>query len=52
MHGSEILKKSVLEYIVFEKHLSNEYGEWRIHSKIIPQWMPVEQSVIKTFVID
>ncbi|XP_014467772.1 PREDICTED: probable 39S ribosomal protein L45, mitochondrial [Dinoponera quadriceps] len=39
MQGSEILKKDVLEYIVFEKHLSNEYGIWRIHGKIIPSWM-------------
>lgn len=40
MHGSEILAKDVLEYIVFEKHLSNEYGQWRLHEKIIPDWMP------------
>lgn len=40
MHGSEILAKDVLEYIVFEKHLSNLYGTWRIHDKIIPDWAP------------
>ncbi|XP_032688359.1 probable 39S ribosomal protein L45, mitochondrial [Odontomachus brunneus] len=39
MQGSEILRKDVLEYIVFEKHLANEYGTWRIHGKIIPSWM-------------
>ncbi|XP_011503837.1 PREDICTED: probable 39S ribosomal protein L45, mitochondrial [Ceratosolen solmsi marchali] len=50
MHGSEILKKNVLEYIVFEKHLSNEYGQWRLHSKIIPSWMPLGQCITKTFV--
>ncbi|CAB3233111.1 unnamed protein product [Arctia plantaginis] len=38
IHGSEILAKDVLEYIVFEKHLSNLYGTWRIHDKIIPDW--------------
>ncbi|KAG6464651.1 probable 39S ribosomal protein L45, mitochondrial [Manduca sexta] len=38
LHGSEILAKDVLEYIVFEKHLSNLYGTWRIHDKIIPDW--------------
>ena len=40
LHGSEILAKDVLEYIVFEKHLSNMYGTWRIHDKIIPDWTP------------
>ncbi|XP_072933150.1 large ribosomal subunit protein mL45 [Epargyreus clarus] len=40
LHGSEILAKDVLEYIVFEKHLSNLYGTWRIHDKIIPDWTP------------
>lgn len=40
MHGSEILAKDVLEYVVFEKHLSNVYGNWRVHAKIIPDWAP------------
>ncbi|CAH0402547.1 unnamed protein product [Chilo suppressalis] len=40
IHGSEILAKDVLEYVVFEKHLSNMYGTWRIHDKIIPDWAP------------
>ncbi|KAM3958871.1 mitochondrial ribosomal protein L45 [Aphomia sociella] len=40
VHGSEILAKDVLEYVVFEKHLSNLYGTWRIHDKIIPDWSP------------
>lgn len=39
IQGSEILRKDVLEYIVFEKHMANEYGTWRIHGKIIPPWM-------------
>lgn len=39
IQGSEILRKDVLEYIVFEKHLANEYGTWRLHGKIIPSWM-------------
>ncbi|KAJ1525972.1 hypothetical protein ONE63_009156 [Megalurothrips usitatus] len=37
IYGSEILAKDVLEYAVFEKHLSNEYGVWRLHAKIIPE---------------
>lgn len=40
MHGSEIIAKDVLEYIVFEKHLSDTYGLWRLHDKIVPAWMP------------
>ncbi|XP_049885706.1 probable 39S ribosomal protein L45, mitochondrial [Pectinophora gossypiella] len=40
LHGSEILAKDVLEYVVFEKHLSNLYGTWRVHDKIIPDWAP------------
>lgn len=40
IHGSEAVAKDVLEYCVFEKHLSNVYGTWRLHSKIVPDWMP------------
>lgn len=39
MHGSKILAKDVLEYVVFEKHLSNEYGVWRLHAKLVTDWM-------------
>lgn len=40
IHGSETVAKDVLEYVVFEKHLANVYGIWRLHAKIIPDWMP------------
>ncbi|XP_077284697.1 mitochondrial ribosomal protein L45 [Arctopsyche grandis] len=50
MHGSEILAKDVLEYVVFEKHLSNVYGIWRLHDKLIPDWMPAKEPTAKTFV--
>lgn len=50
MHGSEIIAKDVLEYIVFEKHLSNEYGTWRLHDKIIPDWTPPREPTRRTFV--
>ena len=36
MHGSEVVGKDVLEYVVFEKHIANTYGTWRIHDKIVP----------------
>jgi len=48
MFGSEKLAKDCLEYVVFEKHLADEYGAWRIHGKIIPDWMPPGQPVLRT----
>ncbi|XP_012281436.1 probable 39S ribosomal protein L45, mitochondrial [Orussus abietinus] len=50
MHGSEILKKDVLEYVVFEKHVADEYGTWRIHGKIIPPWMSLPEPAQKTYI--
>lgn len=50
MYGSEAMIKDVLEYVVFEKHISNVYGVWRVHSKIIPQWQPVKEPMLKTFI--
>ncbi|KAJ8930534.1 hypothetical protein NQ314_016647 [Rhamnusium bicolor] len=49
MHGSEIVAKDVLEYVVFEKHLANEYGVWRVHAKIIPDWMPPREPSATTY---
>lgn len=34
--GSPTDVKEVLEYVVFEKYLANEYGLWRIHDRIRP----------------
>lgn len=52
MHGSEILAKDVLEYVVFEKHLSNEYGVWRLHDKLIPDWLPEKQPAMITYLVE
>ncbi|GAU88011.1 hypothetical protein RvY_00784 [Ramazzottius varieornatus] len=49
MYGSENLVKNVLEYVVFEKHLTNPYGVWRLHAKIVPAWAPPVDPVIRTF---
>ncbi len=49
MHGSEILAKDVLEYVVFEKHLANEYGVWKLHDKIIPNWAPPKEPAPITY---
>ncbi|KFM81478.1 putative 39S ribosomal protein L45, mitochondrial, partial [Stegodyphus mimosarum] len=49
MHGSEDVVKDVLEYVVFEKPITFAYGSWRIHAKIIPDWLPPRDPVKKTF---
>merc|ERR1711862_43730 len=40
MYGSENIARDCLEYVVFEKPLANVYGKWRVHAKIIPEWLP------------
>ncbi|XP_046382686.1 probable 39S ribosomal protein L45, mitochondrial [Ischnura elegans] len=50
MYGSETVPKDVLEYVVFEKHLSNQYGVWRLHDKIIPEWMPPRAPAPTTYI--
>lgn len=49
--GSDVVAKDVLEYVVFEKHIVNQYGIWRIHGKIIPDWMPPKESAPITNII-
>jgi len=49
MHGSETAVKDVLEYVVFEKHITNPYATWKIHGKIIPDWLPPRESIRKTY---
>ena len=49
MSGSEILAKDVLEYVIFEKHLTNSYGKWRLHGKILPSWLPETACVNRTY---
>lgn len=52
MHGSEIVAKDVLEYVVFEKHLANLYGVWKLHDKIIPDWMQAREPRAITYVAE
>ena len=52
MYGSETTPKDVLEYVVFEKHMANVYGKWRIHDKIVPDWVPRSDPSSKTQLID
>lgn len=51
-HGSEVVARDVLEYVVFENHIANSYGLWRIHDKIIPDWMPPRQPILKTYRVE
>lgn len=34
----------ILEYIVFENHITDEYGIWRIHAKMVPPWATTRTS--------
>ncbi|CAH8855881.1 unnamed protein product [Trichobilharzia szidati] len=36
LYGNPDVAVDVLEYAVFEKHISDEYGIWRLHGKIQP----------------
>ena len=38
------MAKDVLEYVVLEKHLSSLYGKWRLHGKIIPEWLSASRT--------
>ena len=51
LYGNPIVAKDTLEYVVFEKHLSNVYGKWRIHAKIIPVWVEEKPVSKNTYVI-
>lgn len=48
MYGNEELVKDCLEYVVFEKHIVEEYARWRIHGKIIPPWLPKPDAILRT----
>ncbi|XP_045207551.2 probable 39S ribosomal protein L45, mitochondrial [Mercenaria mercenaria] len=41
MYGSPLLEKDVLDFVVFEKNIVDLYGKWRIHDKIVPEWLPL-----------
>jgi len=47
-----VVAKDVLEYVVFEKHIVNQYGMWRIHGKIIPDWMPPKEPATVTNILN
>lgn len=49
MYGDETRPKDVLDYVVFERVLTYPYSQWRIHSKIVPSWLPPTDPVLYTF---
>lgn len=49
LQGSEAVVKDVVEYVVFEKNISDYNGKWRLHSKIIPEWAGKKDPIIATF---
>ncbi|XP_038241421.1 39S ribosomal protein L45, mitochondrial [Dermochelys coriacea] len=51
MYGGEQVPKDVLEYVVFERHLVNPYGSWRVHGKIVPAWAPPKDPIVKTVMV-
>ncbi|NWS78205.1 RM45 protein, partial [Crotophaga sulcirostris] len=51
MYGGEQVPRDVLEYVVFERYLVNPYGTWRMHGKIIPEWAPPKEPIVKTVMI-
>ncbi|NXL97180.1 RM45 protein, partial [Tyrannus savana] len=51
MYGGEQVPKDVLEYVVFERYLVNPYSSWRMHGKIVPEWAPPKDPIVKTVMI-
>ncbi|KAK0053191.1 39S ribosomal protein L45 mitochondrial [Biomphalaria pfeifferi] len=49
MYGDPILPKSVVEYVIMEKWISDTYGRWRIHGKILPDSATPRDNLIKTY---
>ena len=50
MYGDPDQPRDVLEYVVLEKHIADEYGQWRVHGKVIPDWIPPRGTLHKTYV--
>lgn len=46
--GDERRVRDSLEYVVFEKHLSDTEGKWRVHGKVTPDWLPRRAEVVRT----
>ena len=49
--GNDKLPTDVLEFVVFERYLSNPYSQWRMHDKIVPDWITESTPVLRSFVM-
>uniref|UniRef100_A0A0N5A9J9 26S proteasome complex subunit dss-1 n=1 Tax=Syphacia muris TaxID=451379 RepID=A0A0N5A9J9_9BILA len=49
--GSEKETRPVLEYVVFENHIANLDGLWRLHDKLYPKWTHGKQPSTLTVVV-
>ncbi|WAR06358.1 RM45-like protein [Mya arenaria] len=45
MYGNENHPTNVLEFIVFEKNISDLYGRWKVHDKVVPKWLTLKQEL-------
>lgn len=45
--GSNTVPKDTLDYVVFEKHISDTDGRWRIHGKIQPSWSQHSDKIVQ-----
>lgn len=50
--GSEDVARDVLEFVIFERFLSFEYGAWRMHAKILLPESTPPPVVLKTYNTD
>jgi large subunit ribosomal protein L45 len=48
-YGDEELVKNVLEYVIFEKNITSNYGVWRLHDKVVPEWAEPKMPIIRTY---
>lgn len=51
-NGSPNEVREVLEYLVFEKLLTDEYGSWRLHDRIRPEQQSSYNRIQRTFVVE
>lgn len=47
-YGSETAIRDCIEYVVLEKYISDEYSKWRVHGKIIPDWVEKSEGLLRT----
>ncbi|KAI3383230.1 hypothetical protein SNEBB_010765 [Seison nebaliae] len=45
MFGDPEVPREILDYMVFEKLITDTNGEWRLHTKIIPEWQQKQRNI-------